>query len=162
MSENKAHFSILKFIASLLLTLGAGAIGGFFSMNAKIIFGQLTEPPFAPPPSVFMPVWVILYTIIGIAFYRVWAKGREIPGVKSAMFYFILQLVFNVLWSVFFFTLGLRVAALVDLIILIIYTAITTVKFFRLDKTAGFLMLPYLLWLLFAGALNFAIVMLNG
>jgi tryptophan-rich sensory protein len=162
MPEDKVSFSLSKFILSLILTLGAGLIGGLFSMNAKMIFEQLKEPSFAPPSWVFMPVWIFLYIIMGIAFYRVWAKGRETPGVKSAMFYFILQLVFNVLWSVFFFSLGLRAAALVDLIILIIYTAITTVKFFRIDKAAGILMIPYLLWLIFAGALNFAIVLLNG
>ena len=162
MSESKSHSMVPKFIASLVLTLGAGAIAGYFSMNATTIYYQLVLPSFAPPSWVFMPVWIILYFLMGIAFFRVWAKGKDAPGVKSATSYFITQLVFNVLWSVFFFSLNLRCAALVDIIILLIYIIITTVKFFRIDKAAGLLMLPYLLWVGFATALNLSIVLLNG
>lgn len=66
------------------------------------------------------------------------------------------------LWSALFFTLGLRGAAFVDIIILLIYIAITTYKFYKIDKTAGILMLPYFIWVMFAAVLNFAIVILNG
>jgi tryptophan-rich sensory protein len=162
MPENKTHYGILKFVASLVLSLGAGVIASLFSSNAKTIFAQLSKPSFAPPSSLFMPVWTILYILMGIAFYRVWAKGINERGVKRALYYFILQLIFNVMWSVFFFSLGLHAAAFVDIIILFIYILITTVKFLRIDKAAGFLMLPYLLWVIFAGALNLAIALLNG
>ena len=155
-------FGIGKLIGSLALTLGAGLIAGLFSMNAKTIFNSLKLPSFAPPAQVFMPVWIILYILMGIAFFLILRKGKDTPGVKSALSYFIIQLVLNVLWSVLFFTLGLRGAALVDIIMLLIYIAITTYKFYKIDKTAGILMLPYLIWVMFAAVLNFAIVMLNG
>lgn len=151
-----------QLVVSLALTIGAGIIAGLFSMNAKTIFGSLKMPPFSPPSWLFMPVWAILYILIGIAFFLVYKKGKNNLEVKNAITYFIIQLVFNVLWSAFFFTLNLRIAALVDIIILLIYIIITTVKFFKIDKAAGILMLPYLLWVAYAGALNLAIVLLNG
>lgn len=160
--SNEKKFGIKKFAASLALTLGAGLIAGFFSMNAKTIYDSLELPAFAPPSWVFAPVWIILYILIGIALFLILRKGAGTPGVNGAFSYFILQLAFNVLWSVLFFTLNLRVAALVDIVILLIYIAITTFKFYKIDKTAAFLMLPYLLWVIYAVALNFMIVMLNG
>lgn len=153
---------IVKFVLSLALTLGAGAIAGLFSMNAKTVYSSLKLPAFAPPSWVFMPVWIILYFLMGVAFFLVIRKGADTPGVKSARSYFIIQLIFNVLWSVLFFTFGLRVAALVNIIILLIYIVITTYKFYKIDKTAGILMLPYLIWVMFATVLNLAIVLLNG
>lgn len=160
--ESKKDHSIAKLVGSLGLTLGAGIVAGLFSMNAKEIFSSLQLPSFAPPAWVFMPVWIILYILMGISFFLILRKGKETPGVKSALFYFVLQLIFNVLWSVLFFTLNLRAAALVDIVILLIYIAITTYKFSKIDKTAAVLMIPYLVWVAFAAVLNFAIVMLNG
>lgn len=162
MEENESGHNVVKFILSLLLTLGAGFIAGLFSTNAGSIYGELKQPAFAPPSWLFMPVWIILYTLMGIAFFRILIKGHDTRGFGSAVEYFILQLVFNVLWSVFFFSLNLRGAALVDIVILFIYILITTVKFFKIDKPAGLLMLPYLIWVAFAAVLNFFIVVLNG
>lgn len=159
-SEKKSWIGQLAI--SLALSVGAGVIAGLFSMNAKAIFASLIIPPFSPPSWLFMPVWAVLYVLIGIAFFLVFKKGTDNPAVKNATTYFIIQLVFNILWSVLFFTLNLRIAAFVDIIILLIYIIITTVKFFKIDKAAGILMLPYLLWVGYATALNLGIVILNG
>jgi translocator protein len=153
---------ILKLATSLALTLGAGLSAGLFSMNAKVIYDSLKKPAFAPPSWIFTPVWIILYILAGIAFYLVLRKGNGTAGVKSASAYFILQLVFNVLWSALFFTLGLGAAAFVDIVILLFYIAITAFKFYKIDKAAGILMLPYLIFATFAAVLNFSILMLNG
>lgn len=160
--NNKKISGIAQFAVSLALTLGTGLIAGLFSMNAKTVFNSLKMPSFAPPSWVFTPVWVVLYILMGIAFFLILKKGNKSPAAKSALSYFIVQLVFNVLWTVLFFTLGLRIAAFADIVILLIYIAITTAKFFKIDKAAGILMLPYLFWVMFAAVLNFAIITLNG
>lgn len=146
----------------MVLTLGAGTIAGLFAKDARLIYDQLALPAFAPPPSLFAPVWTILYILMGIAFFLVISHGIKSPGVRSAVSYFIIQLVFNVLWSVFFFTLNFHMAALVDIVILLVYIIITTVKFFKVSKPAGVLMIPYIIWVAYAAVLNFAVVMLNG
>jgi benzodiazapine receptor len=154
-------FSISKLFGSLLLTFGAGAIGGFFSVNAPMIYQCLILPPFSPPAWVFGPVWMLLYLIISIAFYRIWMNGTN-EYVKNAMFYFIIQLIFNVLWSLLFFGFSLWLAAVLDILILIVYIIITAIKFYKIDKISAYLMLPYLAWVMFATALNVSIVLLNG
>lgn len=153
-------------LKKLLLTFGlvavAAALGALFSRNAKEISESLINPPLTPPPSVFGIVWGILFVLMAIAFFLVYKKGTNKPGVKTALMYFIYQLVFNILWSLLYFQLGLRVAALVDIVILLVYISITTVKFFKVSKLAGLLMLPYLLWVAFATYLNIGTVVLNG
>lgn len=161
-NKNEKKSGAAKFVGSLALTLGAGIIAGLFSMNAKEIFSSLQLPAFAPPAWVFMPVWIILYILMGISFFLILKKGTKTPGVKTALFYFVLQLFFNVMWSVLFFTLGLHTAALVDIVILFIYIAITAFKFSKIDRAAAVLLIPYLIWVAYAAVLNFAIVMLNG
>lgn len=159
---NSTKDILIKLGLSILLVGVAAGIASLFSMNAKEVNQFLIQPSFAPPSWLFGPVWATLYVLMAIAFFLVWRKGCENPEVKSALMYFIYQLVFNILWSLLFFTLQLRVAALIDIIILLIYIIITTVKFFKISKPAGILMIPYLLWVAFATVLNFAIVLLNG
>lgn len=162
MEDKKDIGNIPKLILSFGLSLGAGAAAFLFSMNANQIYASLKKPVFAPPAWVFGPVWAVLYILIGVALYLVLKKGIRQPNVKNALFYFCIQLAFNILWSALFFTLNLRAAALADIIILLIYTAVTAVKFFKIDKTAGVLMTLYLVWIAFAAVLNLAIVILNG
>lgn len=153
--------SLTKLVASFAIVLAAGVLGAVFSLNAKSVFSSLAKPSFAPPASVFAPVWTVLFLLMGIAFYRVWTKGADKHEVRTAIFYFLTQLLFNVLWCVLFFSLEMRLASFVDIIILLIYIVITTLKFFKIDKCAGFLMIPYLLWVTFAAVLNFALFLLN-
>lgn len=164
MSESKPSLkeNLKKLGLSILLVFIAGGIAGLFSMNSSEVNSALIQPPFAPPSWLFAPVWITLYILITIAFFLVYRKGTENEKVRSALMYFIYQLVFNVLWTLLFFTLQLRIAALVDIFILLIYILITTIKFFKVSKAAGILMIPYLLWVTFAAILNFAIVILNG
>lgn len=154
-------FSLSKLAGALAITLGAGAVAGLMSMNAAAIYAALDLPSFAPPTWVFMPVWTVLYLLMGLALYRI-LMYEPTPDRKAATFYYSLQLIFNLLWSLLFFVLQLRLAAFVGLVILFFYIVVTTVKFFKIDKPSGFLMVPYLLWVVFAGILNFAVVMLNG
>jgi benzodiazapine receptor len=154
--------TLIRFLAAFGLTAAAAVIAGLFSMNSSMIYEALELPSFAPPAALFMPVWIILYILMAVAFFIILQKGGETAEKKNAVNYYIIQLVFNVFWSLLFFTFCLRVAALIDIFILVVYIIITTVKFYRINKAAGILMLPYLIWTVFATILNFAIVVLNG
>lgn len=154
--------TIKKLLLSFGLVAVTAALSGFFSRNSKEISESLINPPLTPPPTVFGIVWGILFVLIATAFFLVYKKGTDKPGVKTALMYFIYQLVFNILWTLLYFQLGLHVAALVDIVILLVYITITTVKFFKVSKAAGLLMLPYLLWVAFATYLNIGTVVLNG
>ncbi len=148
-------------IISILLAEGVGLLSSFFTRNTMQEYQQLIRPSFSPPGWVFPVVWSILFLLMGIASYRVYEKGIERDDVKSALLFYGIQLVFNFFWPILFFGLGLQGFAFLWLIILWVLILITTVKFYNIDKIAGYLMIPYILWVSFAGALNYAIWQLN-
>ncbi len=154
--------NVLKFIASILFSLGAGVLGSFFTASSVSTWYKTIEKPFFNPPSwVFSPVWTILFIMMGVALYLVWKKGLKEKKVKIAFGIFWVQLVLNVLWSVFFFGLQSPLYALVDIVFLWFAIFITIVWFSRVSKKATYLLIPYLLWVSFAAVLNFAIFYLN-
>ncbi len=151
-------FQLLVFIA---VPLAVGFLSARLSGNNMEEYQNLIQPSFAPPGWVFPVVWTMLYILMGIASYRIYSTGSYRPQVKSALFFYGLQLLANFLWSILFFGLQLRGIALLWLIFLWILILITTIKFYRLDKVAGFLMVPYLIWVSFAGILNYYVWQLN-
>lgn len=145
-------------ILFVLLCHTAGIIGSFFTIDAIPTWYQtLHKPSFSPPNWVFGPVWLTLYTLMGAAVFLVWKKH----GTIRAFWLFWVHLFFNALWSVLFFGLQSPRYALVDIGVLWVLLGITTVLFFRLSRVAGWLLVPYLLWVTFASILNMAIVLLN-
>ncbi|MDP4088544.1 MAG: TspO/MBR family protein [Bacillota bacterium] len=163
MSEKK--ISVFKDIGALIISIilaeGVGFLAGTFTRGADIYYRMLKRPPFAPPPWIFGIVWPVLYLLMAVAVYRVWLKRREGNGVNSALVLYIIQLILNFLWPILFFRLNLYGLSFIELVILTIFVLLTTIKFFRIDKFAGLLMLPYLAWLIFAGLLNYSIWLLN-
>lgn len=160
----KVGFQPKKLAAVLLGTAAAAALGGVFSMRATEVYHSLLLPSFAPPASLFPIVWPVLYLLMAYAAYRVAASvppGQKDARAKSVLSAYALQLFFNVLWSFLFFAAGYYAAALLDLLILLFYIAVTMARFYKIDRLAGILMLPYLLWVVFAGVLNAAVVLLN-
>ncbi|WP_136466034.1 TspO/MBR family protein [Flagellimonas onchidii] len=121
----------------------------------------LNKPSFNPPNEIFAPVWTILYTLMGISAGIVWSKGFHHIWVKTALYHFAFQLLFNALWSIVFF--GLKSPLLALLIILTLLTLIMlTIKWFKVvSKIAAYLLIPYLLWVCFAAVLNYNIWLLN-
>lgn len=154
-------FSLKRLIISIAIPLVVGGLSGLLSMGGMEAYSQLKQPPLSPPGWVFGVVWPILYILMGLAFYRIWMLDYENEPVKDALFYYWAQLIFNFLWSILFFGLGLHFLALIDLIILWVFILITLIKFYRLDKTAGLLLVPYLLWVTFAAYLNLMVWILN-
>jgi benzodiazapine receptor len=153
---------VVKLVVSLLACQAAGAIGSVFTTGAiPTWYASLEKPFFTPPNWLFAPAWIILYILMAIAAFIIWRKGFAQAGVRCALIVFLVQLVLNALWSVIFFGLHSPLWGIVVIVALWIAILITTIKFFKLSVTAGALMLPYILWVSFASALNVAIYMLN-
>lgn len=154
--------NIFKLIVSLLLPLSAGWAGSIFTRNSidDGWYASLNQPFFNPPSEVFGPVWTTLYILLGISLYIVW---KEVPGRKreNALGVFALQLLLNFLWTLFFFYFKDIEIALLDIIALWISVAVMMVMFIRVKPLAGWLNIPYLLWVSFATALNIAYYVLN-
>lgn len=152
----------VKLIISLVVCQLAGVIGSIFTVRSVTTWYLTLKKPFFTPPSwVFGPAWITLFVLMGIALYRVWNRGTAASGVKIALAFFFVQLLFNVLWSVAFFGLKNPLLGLLDIGLLWILILITLFLFLRLDRTAGLLLFPYLLWVSFASVLNGAIYFLN-
>lgn len=157
----KGQIDLFALVISIIISEGVGFLSAMYSMNMGDFYKELIKPSFAPPAWIFAPVWIVLYLLMGIAAYRIWMHGTYAKGVKSALFYYGLQLVFNFFWSIIFFRFRLVAIAFFEIIILIILILITTIKFFKLDIISGLLMLPYLLWVVFAAVLNYFLWILN-
>jgi tryptophan-rich sensory protein len=161
MKSGKAR-DIVKLVISLVACQCAGLVGSIFTSPAiPIWYATLEKPPFSPPNWLFAPAWGTLYLLMGVAAFLVWRQGFSKEGVKSALTIFLVQLVINALWSVVFFGLKSPIAGVVVIVVLWVAILFTILKFFRLSVAAGSLLIPYILWVSFATALNIAIWMLN-
>ncbi len=142
----------------LLLCFAAAAIGSQFTPGTW--YEQLDKPPWTPPDGVFGPVWTVLYAMMGVSAWLVW-KDAGFAGARGPLRLFGVQLVLNVGWSWVFFGLESPGAALIEIVVLWVAILATLVAFWRRQALAGALLLPYLLWVSFAAALNFEIWRLN-
>jgi tryptophan-rich sensory protein len=129
-------------------------------VQAASFYGQLAQPSWAPPASVFGPVWSVLYAMMGIAAWLVWREGG-FAARRRALTVFVVQLALNALWSWLFFAWHHGALALLDIALLWVLIVVTIVLFWRVRPLAGALLLPYLAWVSFASALNYAVWQLN-
>lgn len=150
----------MALVGWLALSFAAAALGAVASMDAGAFYGELQKPSWAPPASVFGPVWSALYALMGFAAWLVWREGgwRARGGVLGL---YLVQLVVNVLWSWLFFAGRMGAASFADIVLLWLLLWATVVAFWRVRALAGALLLPYLGWVTFAAALNFAVWRLN-
>lgn len=154
--------SVIKLVVSVGVCLGAGAVGGIFTASSvESWYRTLAKPAFTPPSWVFGPAWTTLYILMGVALFLVWKRGTANPGVRTALTVFIIQLALNTLWSLLFFGLRRPLLGLIDIALLWAAILVTMVRFHPLSRTAAWLLAPYLAWVSFATALNFAIWRLN-
>lgn len=151
---------IYGLIGWLVVTFIAAAIGATASVNASIFYAQLVQPSWAPPAWLFGPVWSALYLTMGIATWLVW-RTAEFSQTRNALLLFLIQLILNALWSWVFFMWHEGALAFVNIVVLWFLIVATIIAFFRIQKLAGWLLVPYLVWVSFATALNFAIWQLN-
>lgn len=142
--------------------MAAGFVGSIFTAPAiPVWYATLQKPFFTPPSWVFGPAWTALYILMGVALFLVWNKSIQDRKVKIAMSIFGVQLVLNFLWSIIFFGLQSPFYALVEIVILWLAILLTIIKFYRIDKRASFLLVPYILWVSFASVLNYYLWILN-
>lgn len=159
MLKNHNH---IKFIISVLLSQMAGLIGSIFTMSAiPTWYAYLNKPALNPPSWVFGPVWITLYFLMGVSLFLVWKKGAENKDVRFALIVFGIQLVLNSTWSIVFFGLENPGLALINIILMWMSIVWTMFVFYKVSRTATYLLVPYLLWVSFASYLNYAIWMLN-
>ena len=154
--KRAARRPLLLFILVTLI-VGAGA-SIFTEPNMATWYAGLVHPSFAPPNWLFAPVWTTLYVLMAVAAWRVWC----IAGTKSLeMAAYVLQLIFNFAWSAIFFAAHQPGLAFIEICALLLLILATAILFWRRDRLAGLLFLPYLAWTVFAAFLNHAFWLLN-
>jgi tryptophan-rich sensory protein len=152
--------------AKLYITIGvsllAGFIGSIFTMSAVTTwYTTLVRPVLSPPNWVFGPVWTTLYILMGISAFLIWKNGLDRKDVRKALAVFGLQLILNTTWSIIFFNLQSPAWAFVNIVAMWIAIVWTMILFYKISRPAMWLLLPYIMWVSFAGYLNLMIWILN-
>lgn len=150
-----------RLVICLAIPLVVGGAAGLLTMNSMEAFETLNQPPLSPPGWLFPVVWTVLYVLMGIASYLVSVSDAPQEEKARALWTYGIQLAFNFLWPIAFFNLKWYLFAFLWLVILWVLILITALRFGRIRKPAGYLLVPYLLWVAFAGYLNLGIYLLN-
>ncbi|TCC89417.1 tryptophan-rich sensory protein [Pedobacter frigiditerrae] len=162
MNSRSNRFQFFPFIICLLIPLAIGAIGGFLTFESvKTWYTTLNKPSFNPPNWIFGPVWTTLYILMGISSYLVWQRRKIVSGYSWAVGVYLLQLLLNLMWSYLFFYQQQIGFALIEIGILLLTIIVNTFIFYRINKIAGLLFIPYILWVSFASYLTYSIFILN-
>jgi tryptophan-rich sensory protein len=155
--------NILRLIGCISLCESAGLVGALFTARSVgSWYPALAKPWFTPPSWVFGPAWTLLYLLMGIALFLVWQSSDRSRTRSAAIVFFFIQLALNAAWSFLFFGLQNPPLAFFEITLLWILIAATMVLFWRVSRPAGYLFIPYLLWVSFATLLNYSIWRLNS
>lgn len=144
--------NLLSLAGWIAVTAAFATVGALGSTQAPVFYAQLNQPEWAPPTWLFGPAWTVLYLLMAVAAWRISRAGRS-----PALLVYLIQLVFNALWSWLFFAWHQGAMAFACIIVLWLLIAATIVLFRRIDKLAATLLLPYIAWVTFASALCFSI-----
>lgn len=148
-------------IAAIAIPLAVGGLAALLTRGSMEMFAQLNKPPLSPPGWVFPVVWTILYTLMGIASYIVYTSDAPQAEIRTALRRYAAQLAVNFFWSIFFFRFQWYLFSFLWIILLWILVFATLVSFYRISKAAGWLLVPYLLWVTFAAYLSLFVYLLN-
>lgn len=148
-----------KLFVCIAIPLAVGGISAVISRGGISAFENVIKPPLTPPAWLFPLCWTILYVLMGVASYLVAVSDEILRG--NALLFYGVQLILNFVWPLIFFDLSLYLLAFVWLVILWAIILVTMLKFYKITERAGDLMLPYILWVTFAGYLNFGVFLLN-
>ena len=150
------------YLISIVIALGIGGLAAFLIKDNLAMYERIIRPALAPKAYVFPIAWTILYILMGIRSARVWLQRKEKPElVLDALMAYVIQLILNFFWSILFFNMQNFLFSFIWLVLLWIAIIIMIVRFYRVDPLAAYLQIPYLLWVTFAGYLNFMIYRLN-
>lgn len=150
-----------KYIIGIAIPLAVGGLSALLTQSAMQKFNSLNQPPLAPPSWLFPVVWTVLFVLMGIASALVYMADVPQEQKKSALTLYGIQLAMNFLWSIVFFNFGAYLFAFVWLLALLAVIIATAVKFRKISEPSAWMLIPYILWVCFAGYLNFAIYLLN-
>jgi translocator protein len=152
----------LKILTLILVCELVGIAGSIFTISSiPTWYASLVKPYFSPPNWLFGPVWTTLYAFMGISAFLIWEKGLKKKEVKDALRIFAIQLFLNAIWTPVFFGAKQLFIAFIIIVLMWNFILMTILKFKKIDKTASFLLIPYLLWVTFATILNFSLWYLN-
>jgi len=151
-----------RLIISLLIPQLAGIIGSIFTVSSiREWYSLLEKPSFNPPNWIFGPAWTILYLLMGISIYLVWQRVKENKNNKKVMFIFWIHLFLNTIWSIIFFGFQNVGLAFINIVVIWFFIVLLMILFWKIDRRATYLLIPYLLWVSFASILNLSILLLN-
>ncbi len=159
-AHRSASNQFFGLVGWLLLTSAAAAAGAVASAGAATFYGQLERPVWAPPGWLFGPVWSVLYLLMAVAAWLVWRRGA-LRDTVLALGLFVVQLAANALWTWLFFAWHQGAWAFIEILVLWVLIAATVAAFWRHQAVAAMLLLPYLAWVTFAGALTWSIWRMN-
>jgi tryptophan-rich sensory protein len=160
--EKTKAIEIGKLMISIIICQMVGVIGSVLTTpSIPTWYATLKKPSFTPPGWLIGSVWIALFFLMGISAFLVWRKGLNNRQVKIALTVFAVQLILNALWSVAFFGFKSPLAGLVVISVLWIAILLTIIKFLKVSRPAGLLLLPYILWVSFAALLNTLIFAIN-
>jgi benzodiazapine receptor len=151
---------VVGFVGWLFLTFIAATVGALASLDAAAFYAELTLPVWAPPAWLFGPVWSLLYALMGVGAWLVW-RTHGYAGARAALRIYVVQLAANALWSWLFFGWRLGGPAFAEVLVLWALITATIVLFWQRQRIAAWLLAPYIAWVSFAAALNFAIWRMN-
>lgn len=148
-------------ITAIIIPLAVGGLSAGLSGDTEAVYSELNKPPLSPPSGLFPIVWAILYILMGISSYIIWDNYRKTGNGRTAITIYAIQLVVNFFWSIIFFGCGQPFIALIVLLILIALVVAMIISFGNISPTAAALQIPYLIWCIFAGYLNYSFWVLN-
>ncbi len=150
-----------ELLVCIAIPLAAGGVSAWLSREGMSAFEALNKPPLSPPGWLFPAVWTILFVLMGLASYLVLTSDQPRQTVRRALRLYGIQLGVNFFWPIFFFNLSLYLFSFLWLILLWILILAAIERFYQISQTAGYLMVPYFLWVTFAGYLNLGVYLLN-
>lgn len=151
------------YILSIAIALAVGGLSALLTRESMDIYESIMRPPLAPPAIVFPIVWTILYTLMGISSARIWLQKEEKPEmVLDALLAYTVQLFLNFFWSLIFFNMKNYLFAFIWLVLLWFAILVMIVRFYRVEPLTAYLQIPYLIWVTFAGCLNFMIYRISS
>lgn len=150
-----------QLIICIAVPLAVGGLSALLTQDSMDTFKSLNKPPLSPPGWLFPVVWSVLFVLMGIASYLVLESGEPRKTIRTSLAVYGAQLIVNFFWSIFFFNLGAYLFSFFWLALLWLMIWTTIILFCKSSKPAGYLLIPYILWVTFAGYLNFAVYLLN-
>ncbi len=159
--KKEAKRKIIRYAVSVAVPLAVGILSAVLTMGNMDIYKEVKTPLFSPPSFLFPISWTALYILMGISCGMIWDMRKTDKNAEKGIYYYASSLVFNFFWSIIFFNFRMFMPAFIWLVLLLYLIVFTVVYYRRVNKTAAYLQIPYIIWVIFAGYLNLGIYILN-